>query len=145
MGFTFFMLFLAGLAFVMLQGRQMAEQRLSAGGAGLAGVDWRAVSVGDAAVDAGSGMRIRFDVDGSFDGHGGCNGFFGSLGTTDTRLEVGRMAVTSMACAEPVMERERAFLTAVEKLTSFEASETNLRLLDESGDVLVTFVAGAED
>ena len=144
MGFTFFLLFLAGLAFVMLQGRQMAAQRVTGGGAGLAGINWLAESVGGEPVEDGVELRIRFDVDGSFNGHGGCNGFFGALGVTESRLEVGQMGVTSMACESRVMQRETTYLAAVGETASFEATETHLRLLDEDGDVLVTFVADTD-
>lgn len=145
MGFAFFLLFLAGFAFVMLQGRQMAGQRMTGGGAGLAGVNWLAVSVHDDPVEEGVELRIRFEVDGSFNGHGGCNGFFGSLGMGESRLEVGQMGVTSVSCAGPVMEREMEYLSAVQDTASFEATPTNLKLLDEDGDVLVAFVADTDD
>ena len=44
MGFGFFLLFLAGIALVMLQGREMARQNLPGGGAGMAGPEWRPVT-----------------------------------------------------------------------------------------------------
>lgn len=144
MGFAFFLLFLAGIAFVALQGRQMAAQRVTGGGAGLAGVNWLAVSVDGEPVDEGVELRIRFDVDGSFNGHSGCNGFFGSLGVTESRLEVGQIGVTSMACDSLVMQREKAYLDAVGATASFEATDTDLRLLDKDGDVLVAFVADTD-
>ena len=89
-GFAFFLLFLAGIAFVMLQGRQMAK--LGGGGAELTGVSWR--PVGGAAVPDDSGMYVSFDVDGSIKGHGGCNGFFGSLQQSETGIEVGPLGST---------------------------------------------------
>lgn len=75
-GFGFFLLFLAGIALVTLKGRQMAEQSMSGGGAGLTGVSWRPAVIGSSLIAADSGMTISFDVDGSIKGHGGCNGFF---------------------------------------------------------------------
>ena len=61
-GFGVFLLFLAGIALVMLQGRQMS---IGGGGAELTGVQWRAVSVGEQAIADDSGVFIQFEVDGS--------------------------------------------------------------------------------
>ena len=49
-GFAFFLLFLAGIAFVMLQGRQMVQLGAAGGGAELTGVKWRPVTVGEDAI-----------------------------------------------------------------------------------------------
>lgn len=142
-GFAFFLLFLAGIAFVMLQGRQMAQ--LGGGGAELTGVSWRPVSVGDASVPEDSGMYVRFEVDGSIKGHGGCNGFFGSLQQSETGIEVGPLGSTRMACPEAVMDREMAFLDAVQRTTGFESGSDGMSLLDEESSVLAELVAGSDD
>ena len=47
MGFGFFLLFMAGIALVMLQGREMAKQNLPGGGSGMAGIEWRPVLIDD--------------------------------------------------------------------------------------------------
>lgn len=144
-GFAFFLLFLAGIAFVMLQGRQMAQPGASGGGAGITGISWRPVMVGDESIPEDSGMYIRFEVDGSIKGHGGCNGFFGSLEQTESGIGVGPLGATSMACPEPVMSREAAFLDAVQKTSNFKSGKDSMRLLDDSSSVLAEFVAGADN
>jgi heat shock protein HslJ len=140
-GFTFFLLFLAGLAFVMLQGRLTSEFGSPGGGAGLTGVTWRPVSFGNETIPEDADMYIRFEVDGSFKGHGGCNGFFGSLKQSDSGLEVGPMAATSMACDQVVMNREKAFLDAVQNTRDFRTGNGRMSLLDEGGREAVKFVA----
>ena len=143
MGFAFFLLFLAGIAFVMLQGRQMAQ--VGGGGAELTGVTWQPRTVGDEAIAQDSGMFIRFEVDGSIQGHGGCNKFFGSLEQTDSGIGVGPLGGTRMACPEAIMDRETAFMDAVSKISNFQSGKDRMSLLGEDDSVLATFVAGPDD
>ena len=83
LGFAFFLLFLAGITFVMMQGKEMARQNMPGGGVGMTGVTWRPTIVGTEELPADSGMFVQFAVDGSIDGNGGCNSFFGSLQKVD--------------------------------------------------------------
>lgn len=143
-GFLFFLLFLAGIALVTLKGRQMAEQTMSGGGASLTGVDWRPVVVGSSLLPEDSGMFVSFDVDGSIKGHGGCNGFFGTLVQSDSGLEVSPLGATSMACGEVTMNRESSFLQAVQETKGFKEGADGLHLLDDNGNVLAELVANSK-
>ena len=138
-GFAFFLLFLAGIAFVMMQGKQLGQ--LGSSGAEITGIKWRAVSVGEEAIPANSGIYIQFEVDGSIKGNAGCNGFFGSLEQRNSGVGVGPLGATRMACPDPIMSREMSFIDAVQKMASFQSTSDSLSLLDEEGDVLVEFVA----
>lgn len=120
----------------MLQGRQMA--RMESSGAEVTGVEWRPVSIGNLVVPKDSELHIRFEVDGSVKGHGGCNGFFGSLQQTDSGVQVGPLGSTRMACPEEIMDRETAFLDAVQRTRGFATGGGELSLLDEDGLVLAT-------
>ena len=143
-GFGFFLLFLAGIALVMLQGRQMAQQNVLGGGAGLTGINWRPITLGNEAIPEDSGIFVSFAVDGGIKGRGGCNNFFGSLEQTESGIEIGPLGVTRMACSPPIMNRETAFLEALHKTRDFQANDESMRLLDDEGNVLAEFVAGAE-
>jgi len=142
MGFGFFLLFLAGIALVMLQGRQMAQQKMGGGGAEMTGIAWRPTVIGADSMPADSGMFVQFEVDGSIKGHGGCNGFFGSLEETDTGIKVGPLGATRMACEEQVMNREQAFMTALQDGRAFEMGANRLQVLDADGTLLVELVPG---
>ena len=145
LGFAFFLLFMAGIAFVMLQGRQMVQLAATGSGAEVTGIKWRPVTVGDESVPEDTAMYVRFEVDGSIEGHGGCNGFFGSLEQTDSGVGVGPLGTTRVACAEPIMSREMSFLDAVQKTSKFDTGRDDLRLLDDGDNVLAEFVADADD
>jgi len=141
-GFGFFLLFLAGIALVTLKGRQLAEFGMSGGGAGLTGASWRPVVIGNAAIPEDSGMYISFEVDGSIKGHGGCNGFFGSLQQTEFGIKVGPLGATGIACDDSTMGRETEFFEAVQETTSFQVTPGNMRLLNDKGYILAEFVGG---
>ncbi len=143
-GFGFFLLFLAGIALVTLQGRQMAQQNVLGGGAALTGISWRPITLGNVAIPEDSGIFVSFAVDGGIKGRGGCNNFFGSLEQTESGIEIGPLGVTRMACPPPIMNRETAFLEALQRTRDFQANDESMRLLDDEGNVLAEFVAGAE-
>lgn len=140
-GFGFFLLFLAGIALVMLQGRQMAQKNLPGGGSSLTGVSWRPEVVGAESMPEDSGMFVRFEVDGSFKGNGGCNSFFGSLEQSESGVSVGPIGATRMACPEPIMNRETAFITALQTTKQFELGRDSLQLLDGNRTLLVELIA----
>jgi len=143
-GFGFFLLFLAGIALVTLQGRQMAQQNVLGGGAALTGISWRPITLGNEAIPEDSGIFVSFAVDGGIKGRGGCNNFFGSLEQTGSGIEIGPLGVTRMACPPPIMNRESAFLEALQKTRDFQANDESMHLLDDEGNVLAEFVAGTE-
>jgi putative lipoprotein len=137
---VFFLLFLAGFAFVMLQGRQMIQS--GGGGAEVTGISWRPVTVGEESIPEDSGLYILFEVDGSIAGHGGCNRFSGSLEQSDSGIAVGQLNATRMACGDVIMSRETAFMDAVQKTADFRSGGDRMNLLDKDSSVLATFVAG---
>lgn len=141
MGFVFFLLFLAGFALVMLQGRQIGRP---GGGAEITGVSWRPVTIGADTIPDNSGVFVLFEVDGSVTGHGGCNRFTGSLASSDSGIAVGQLASTRMACSEEIMNREMAFMEAVQQTTGFRGDGQRMNLLDSEGNVLVTLVPGIQ-
>jgi heat shock protein HslJ len=136
MGFGFFLLFLAGIALVMMQGRDMLRQNMPGGGVSMTGIEWRPTRVGADEIAADSEMFVSFEVDGSIKGHGGCNNFFGSLQTTDGELSVGELGASRMACPTAIMDKEMAFMKALQDTTQFEMGENSLQLLG-AGDVLL--------
>ena len=139
-GFLFFLLFMAGLFLVFLQGKTLTPPGTAGGGA-LTGVQWRPTYVGAEAVPEDAGLWVQFEVDGSIKGHAGCNAFFGSLETTDDGVKVGPLGSTRMACPEPIMDRESVYLSALQKGALFEVSGERMSCLDADRKLLVEFVA----
>ena len=138
-GFLFFLLLLGGFALVSLKGNQMSG--LSAGGATLTGVRWRPTYVGAESIPEDAGMYVQFEVDGSINGHAGCNSFFGSLEKTESGVKVGPIGATRMACEEPKMSLETSFISALQQSTNFDVSGGRMRCLDDNRQLLAEFVA----
>ena len=139
-GFLFFLLFLAGILLVALQGRQTTSKFSVGGGAAMTGVTWRPAYIGAETLPEDSGMFVQFEVDGSIAGHGGCNRFTGSFESTETGVTVGPLASTRMACPEPIMSREQSFLDALQNSTAFEINDDRLRCLDDERNLLIELV-----
>ena len=140
-GFLFFLLFLAGLFLVFLQGKYTTGQSASVGDTELTGVRWRPTFIGPEPIPEDAGLWIEFEVDGGITGHAGCNSFFGSLQQTETGKELGAIGSTRMACPEPIMSREAAFLSALQKATLFEVSGERMNSLDADRTLLIEFAA----
>lgn len=146
MGFLFFILFLGGLAFVALQGRQIASQKTSNSAAiangldGIAGISWRPRLIGAEPVSDDSGIHVRIEADGSIKGHGGCNAFFGSMEKTGSNVTIGPLGTTRMACDAGVMDRELAFLQALERTHRYDIAAGRLTLIDAGNTLLAELV-----
>ncbi len=136
LGIALFVLFAVAYALFKLQGGLSSATT----GADFAGIDWRPVNIAGEAVPGDTEQFVRFEVDGSISGHGGCNRFFGALQKTEAGIEVGPLGATRMACPEPVMGREDAFLDAIQRTKDFGTGSAGLSLLDEHGKVLASLV-----
>jgi len=141
MGFGFFLLFMAGIALVMLQGREMAKQNLPGGGSGMAGIEWRPVLIDDEPVAADSEAFVKFTVDGSVTGNSGCNNFSGAMEMAEDGIKMGQLASTRKACPPEIMAVEDRFLQALQDTARFEMANDSLRLLNAEGDALAEFAA----
>lgn len=64
------------------------------------------------------GTTIAFVADGTLAGGAGCNRYFGNF-TLDAGLSVSPLGVTRMACPEPAMSDEAAFLEAIGRVTGY--------------------------
>jgi len=140
LGFAFFLLFLAGITLVVIQGKEMARQNMPGGGVGMTGVTWRPTIVGTEELPADSGMFVQFAVDGSINGNGGCNSFFGSLQKANDGIVVGELGSTRMACPGKIMGREVAFMQALQNAVVFETGNDRLQLVDNAGVMLADLV-----
>ena len=105
---------------------------------GLVHTRWVPVRIGDRAVTVTGQEREPWFVlepqARRVTGSGGCNRFTGSFQSGAGTLRFGPLAGTRMAC--PAMERETAFLRALEGTRRFRLAGRHLDLEDSSGVVL---------
>lgn len=141
MAFMFFMLFLAGMAFVML--KDMGSQKSpgtsaadAANSASLIDGDWRPA--------ASEQAFVRFLSDGKVNGFAGCNRFFGSYVATDKTIEIGPLGSTRMACDQAIMAAENEFLAAIQSATRYRTGADQLILTSEDGSSLQLMLSVTE-
>lgn len=112
--------------------------------ADLVGPEWQVQAYNNGrqavvSVMTGTTMTASFGADGSVTGSGGCNRFNGSYTRTGDTLSIGPLATTRIACAQPIMDQENAYLAALQASTTLELRASQLRLGDASGATQVLF------
>lgn len=106
----------------------------------LQGPTWRSVEMRGEPVTEDPPVTATFAADDTVAGSSGCNRYTGPATVTGDRLEVGPLASTMMAC-EPatVMDREAAYLQALESADRWERDGDRLRVRDTDGTVVLVF------
>jgi len=117
----------------------------------LTGTTWLATGInngrgGIETLIAGSIVDAVFGEDGSVIGLAGCNRYRGSWSAVGPSIEVGPLASTRMACAEPegVMAQEAAFLAAMGRASRYRIDLERLELRDAEGALQVAFETAGE-
>jgi heat shock protein HslJ len=97
---------------------------------GPAGPVWIAEAVGGTALPNEPAVTLQLGADGRAAGKAGCNQYSGPYQLGDGTLSFGAMISTKMACDEPVMAIEQAYLAALANVTRYEVrNESELLLL----------------
>ena len=141
LGFIFFMLFLAGLAFVNLQGIKEQADNAVTSAQDIVDTAWRPTNIGEMRLQEDTNMIVQFKAGNSIVGHSGCNRFFGEYEMSEGVLEISRLGTTRMACPEPVNSFEISFLEALQAAHTLSRTETRLVMRDEKGDIVASFAA----
>ena len=76
---------------------------------------------------------------GSVAGKAGCNNYTGTYTVDGSKLTIGTLATTLMACEPPASDLETAYLANMGKVASFVASATTLTLSDAGGAALLEY------
>ncbi|MEN8206646.1 MAG: META domain-containing protein [Pseudomonadota bacterium] len=114
---------------------------------GLEASDWRLSRYLD---DSGQMMTVLSGItvtarftDGKLSGSAGCNRYFGSYTAgTDDQLNISSsIGATMMACAPPVSEHERQYLSCLSAVAGFQLQDGGLHLLDKEGQILLEYAA----
>ncbi len=76
----------------------------------------------------------------SVGGSSGCNTFSGTYGTNGNIVRISQLATTRLACDQPVMDQETAFLAALGGVARIDSLGNQLNLEDRDGHLLVGLV-----
>jgi heat shock protein HslJ len=106
-------------------------------GAALGGGEWQVFEINGAGIVAGSKPTITFE-EGRVFGAGSCNRFMGGYAVSPDglKLEMSQMASTMMACPEPLMQQEGAFLGTLGTVTGYELAGGVLTLKGADGKTI---------
>ena len=88
-------------------------------------------------VPTGSAMSISFDAAGQVAGGTGCRELTGRHEAQASVLVIAPITVVGLPCAGPVARRERRFLEALDRVTTWQREGDVLTLHDASGDELI--------
>lgn len=110
---------------------------------GLAGVNWVLSSFGPAAapvaVQPGTTVTAVFAPDGVA-GNAGCNQYSGPFTYDNANITFSPLITTKVACDQPIMDQETAYLTALQSATSYAINNGQLQITYPEG--VLTFNAG---
>lgn len=110
----------------------------------LTGTEWSATAVnngtgGVASLVASTAITAIFAEEGLVSGSGGCNRYTGPFTTDGSRVSIGPLATTRMACPAPVMEQEGQYLGALGRATTWRIDGDALELRDDEGALQASF------
>ena len=120
--------------------------RFSAQHLPLENVRWKLTSIDGVLVPEGVVATVLFTPAGtpmnrgeenSITGGGGCNNFIGGYNLTDDTFTTGPFNVTQMACDEPIMQVEGAFLTGLESAQNYQIALNQLIINTGGGSLLL--------
>ena len=91
-------------------------------------------------------ITAEFDEEGRVGGSSGCNSYGTSYTVDGNLIEFGEeMIGTLMACPDPVMEQERAYLEVLGAAATFEIVDDELTLFDPNENALARYQAVSQD
>lgn len=94
--------------------------------------EWMIAGINGSAPVAGSTPTLAFDADGTLNGNGSCNRFFGAYTLTGEGLTVGDIGSSMMACEEPLMAQEMMLLDILKGVGRFEIGSDGALILHDT-------------
>lgn len=118
----------AGIA-VLTKGKpRQADLVLSQARSGspLANSSWLLLDLGGTPILDGTAPTLEFQEGGRLSGKSSCNSFFGSVTVAADSIRIGEIGSTLMACPEPIMRQETAYLKALGDAARFSITDSSL-------------------
>jgi putative lipoprotein len=132
----------APISVLLVRASEKSPPENSTKAGSIKGTAWRLSSLGGEDAAAGVVSTLTFnDGNNNISGNGGCNSFGGKVSFDGAKLKIADVFSTMMACEQPKMEQEAAFLAALAKTASYTAEGGTLTLLDGSGTAVATLTA----
>ncbi len=117
----------------------LALAACSSGGVELGGTTWSLRALNGQPALEGITAGLIFGEGDSLSGKTGCNSFSTTYQTDGNKITIGPAASTMMACPQPQMDQESAFLSALANAKTYNVQGTILNLLDADGTTIAAF------
>lgn len=102
--------------------------------AGVTGKQWIVEEIDGQQVIGDAHASLLFGADGRLSGNASCNRLTGTYSVRDSKLRIGPLGLTMMACAPPLMEQEQRLVGALESVEQYRVDDGGaLVLLTRSG------------
>lgn len=101
------------------------------------GTVWNLVSLNGESLVPGTTITAEFRDDGKIGGTSGCNAYNASYELSGSSITIGPAMGTLMACPEPIMDQETAYLGYLQDAARFAIKGETLTLTTGSGEDLV--------
>ena len=88
---------------------------------------------------AGVEVTAVFGQDGQLTGNSGCNSYSATYSVDGDKIKIGPTMSTKMACDQPVMNQEMAYLTALMNASTYKIEGAKLTLRDASGAAMAGY------
>jgi heat shock protein HslJ len=134
---------MAGMVLMAACGTSGSQQGSQAD---LTGKVWVLSDLGGKPPVQDTAITIEFTTAGRFAGSAGCNSYNGSFTTSGNSITISpTIATTMMACAQPVMDQETAYINALGTAKSFSVKSDQLTLSDAAGKEIATYKAQSQN
>lgn len=107
----------------------------------ISGIAWAVTEINGTAWANNDPATLMIDSDGGVSAFGGCNRFNGALLPSDTGIAFPQhFAATKMACPNDIEASERAFITALGRVSDYVRYGSGLVMTDVDGNAVLHFV-----
>lgn len=125
--------------FVMLFILGLAMAGCSASGAELGGTTWTLTHLNGQTTLDGITAGLAFGEEGALKGNTGCNTFTSTYETNRDEISFTPAAMTLMACPQPQMDQESAFMEVLANVKTYNVQGTVLNFIDAEKNTIASF------
>ncbi len=111
----------------------------SSGGAELGGTTWTLTHLNGQTTLDGITAGLAFGEEGALRGNTGCNTFTSTYETDRDEITIAPAAMTMMACPQPQMDQESAFMAVLANVKTYNVQGTVLNFVDAEKNTIASF------
>lgn len=139
-------LFSMGLCAGMLILSACGSSAVQGGGGDVTGKVWALTALNGQPIVTGTGISAQFTANGKVSGSAGCNQYTGMYTVSGSNITFDpSIAITMMACPQPIMDQESAYLKMLGEAKTYSVKGDELTLTGADNTTLATYKAETQD